>query len=132
MTQLLTHGGGELICKERGNGPLHQLRIGAQESGRTPEILSAALNNTELGGLQGITAKLQQGGLGREVESWVTTGGKIPVTAEQLRAALSDQHVQQIARELGLPVDQALQLLAQHLPDTVDKASRSAAAAQPS
>jgi uncharacterized protein YidB (DUF937 family) len=31
--------------------------------------------------------------------------------------------VQQIARELGLPVDNALQFLAQHLPSAVDQAS---------
>jgi uncharacterized protein YidB (DUF937 family) len=31
--------------------------------------------------------------------------------------------VQDFARQLGLPVDQALKLMAQYLPDLVDKAS---------
>jgi uncharacterized protein YidB (DUF937 family) len=44
---------------------------------------------------------------------------------------LSDQHVQEIARELGLPVDSALQFLSQHLPAAVDQAS-SNGAIQPS
>jgi uncharacterized protein YidB (DUF937 family) len=40
-----------------------------------------------------------------------------------LRAALSDAHVQEIARQLGLPVDSAMQVLAEHLPAAVDQAS---------
>jgi uncharacterized protein YidB (DUF937 family) len=31
--------------------------------------------------------------------------------------------VQQIARQLGLPIDKALSVLSAHLPDVVDKAS---------
>jgi hypothetical protein len=43
---------------------------------------------------------------------------------DQLRGALSDQHVQQIARELGLPVDNALQFLAQHASSRLERRPR--------
>jgi len=45
------------------------------------------------------------------------------VTVDQLRAALGNEQVQQIARQLGLPIDGALKLLAEYLPTTVDQAS---------
>jgi uncharacterized protein YidB (DUF937 family) len=88
-----------------------------------PSSLTTALGKTSLGSLAGIVTQLQQGGLDKQVQSWLGSGNNLPVTADQLRGALSDQHVQQIARELGLPVDNALQFLAQHLPAAVDQAS---------
>ncbi len=99
-----------------------------EEAFKNPDMgvnaVASALGNTNLGGLAGIVNQLQQAGLDKEVQSWLSTSGKnIPVTADQIRGALSDQHVQQIARELGLPVDAAMQFLAQHLPTAVDQAS---------
>jgi uncharacterized protein YidB (DUF937 family) len=77
---------------------------------------------TDLGSLQGIVAKLQAGGFNEQVR-WLGNGSNLPVTADQLRSALGNQQVQRIARQLGLPVDQALQVLSQHLPTAVDQAS---------
>jgi uncharacterized protein YidB (DUF937 family) len=81
------------------------------------------LAKTNLGDLQGLVTKLQQGGLNDQVQSWLGNGANLPVTADQLRAALGNEQVQQIARELGLPIDGALKLLAEHLPTVVDQAS---------
>jgi len=88
-----------------------------------PTAISTALANTNFGSLAGIVSQLKQAGLDKQVQSWLGSGQNLPVTVDQLRGALSDQHVQQIARELGLPVDSALQFLAQHLPAAVDQAS---------
>ena len=88
-----------------------------------PSSLTTALGKTSLGSLAGIVTQLQQGGLDKQVQSWLGSGNNLPVTVDQLRGALSDQHVQQIARELGLPVDNTLQFLAQHLPAAVYQAS---------
>jgi uncharacterized protein YidB (DUF937 family) len=93
------------------------------ETGQMPNTITAALGNTSLGGLAGIVSQLEQGGLASQVQSWLGPGTNLPITADQLRSALSDQHVQQIARQLGLPVDAAMQILAQHLPAAVDRAS---------
>jgi uncharacterized protein YidB (DUF937 family) len=40
-----------------------------------------------------------------------------------LRAALNDKQLQQIARAMGLPVDQALEVIAKYLPQAADQAS---------
>jgi len=88
---------------------------------QAPTILSQVLANS--GGLQGVVNKLQQAGLDKQVASWLSNGQNIPVTKEQLRAAINDKQLQQVARSLGVPVDQALDVLAKYLPDAIDQAS---------
>jgi len=88
---------------------------------QAPSLLSQVLANS--GGLQDVVNKLQQAGLDKQVASWLSSGKNMPVTKEQLRAALNDKDLQQIARALGVPVDQALDVLAKYLPDAVDQAS---------
>jgi uncharacterized protein YidB (DUF937 family) len=67
--------------------------------------------------------QLQRSGLGPQVASWLGNGANMPVTVDQLRQALGDEHVRQLAAALGLPVDQLLAQLSQHLPATVDHLS---------
>lgn len=88
-----------------------------------PVLIAEALKQTNLGNLQGIVNQFQQGGLGPQVQSWLGNGANVPVTPEQLRAALGDEHVQQLAAKFGVPTDQVLKLLAEHLPAAVDQAS---------
>jgi uncharacterized protein YidB (DUF937 family) len=88
-----------------------------------PALISAVLAKSNLGDLQGIVSQLQQGGLGAQVQSWLSNGSNLPVTADQLRTALGDEHIKQLAEHFGVPVDQALQLLSEHLPQAVDQAS---------
>ncbi len=97
--------------------------LGQVEAAAAPALVSALLAKTDLGSLQGVVAKLQAAGLNDQVRSWLGSGSNLPVTADQLRSALGNQQVQQIARQLGLPVDQALEVLSQHLPTAVDQAS---------
>ena len=92
----------------------HQAELGG--------LFQDALANA--GGYQGILAKLNQAGLGQQVSSWLATNGKnLPISATQIEAALGDQHLQQLAKSFGVPVDQVANLLAQHLPAAVDQAS---------
>jgi len=97
--------------------------LGQVEADAVPALISGVVAKTNLGNLQGLANKLQQGGLNDQVQSWLGNGANLPVTVEQLRAALGNEQVQQIARELGLPIDGALKLLAEHLPTVVDQAS---------
>jgi uncharacterized protein YidB (DUF937 family) len=97
--------------------------LGQVEADAVPALISAVLAKTNVGDLQGLVNKLQQGGLNDQVHSWLGNGANLPVTVDQLRAALGNEQVQQIARELGLPIDGALKLLAEYLPTTVDQAS---------
>ena len=88
-----------------------------------PALISAVLAKTNLGDLQGLVDKLQQGGLNAQVQSWLGEGANLPVTADQIRSALGNQQVQQLAEHFGVPVDSVLKLLAEHLPPAVDQAS---------
>jgi uncharacterized protein YidB (DUF937 family) len=97
--------------------------LGQVEAAALPALISAALAKTNFGNLQGLVNQLQQGGLGPQVQSWLGSGANKPITPDQLRAALGSDQVRQLAAHFGVPVDQALNLLAQHLPTVVDQAS---------
>ena len=96
---------------------------GALESEAFPVMLNTLLAQTPYHDLNGLLAALQNGGLGPQVKSWLGNGQNLPITADQLKAVLGNSQVQDFARHLGLPVDEMLTLLAQYLPQIVDKAS---------
>jgi uncharacterized protein YidB (DUF937 family) len=88
-----------------------------------PVVLSEVLGNGNQGGLTAIVAKLEQGGLGDQVKSWVGNGQNLPITADQLRQVLGSDTVKQLAAKYNIPVDQISEVLAQQLPTAVDHAS---------
>src|SRR6185437_15877389 len=75
--------------------------------GAAPGLISAALAKTNLGDMQGPVNQLQQGGLGDQVKSWLGNGSNMPVMADQLRAALGNDQVKQLAEHVPAAVDQA-------------------------
>lgn len=79
------------------------------------------LINNQPGGLGGLVQSFQQGGLGEIVNSWVSTGQNLPVSAEQLQAVLGGGAMQDIAAKLGVSPEQASGSLADLLPQVVDK-----------
>ena len=93
-----------------------------QHQGDLASMFQQALQSA--GGYQGVIDKLNQAGLGQQVNSWLATEGKnLPVTPAQIEAALGNQQLQQLAKSFGVPVDQISGILAQHLPNAVDQAS---------
>jgi hypothetical protein len=97
--------------------------VGQLASQAAPALISAALAKTNLGDLQGLVNQLRQNGMEDQVKSWLGNGANISITPDQLKAALGSEQVQQLAAHFGVPVDQALKLLAAHLPAAVDQAS---------
>lgn len=93
--------------------------LGEAAASALPGIIERVLP----GGLQGLLMKLQQSGMGAQVNSWLGRGPNDPITAEDIRKVLGDQHVQEIAQKLGVPADQVAALLSKLLPEAVDKAS---------
>lgn len=79
------------------------------------------LINQQPGGLAGLVQSFQQGGLGEIVNSWVSTGQNLPVSAEQLQSVLGGGRLQDIAAQLGVSPEQASGSLADLLPQVVDK-----------
>jgi uncharacterized protein YidB (DUF937 family) len=82
-------------------------------------MVTTLVNNA--GGLQGILAKLQQGGLGEAAQSWVGMGANQPVSADQLGGALGPDLLGAVAKQLGGNQQQAAGTLADLLPGLIDK-----------
>ncbi|HYQ08634.1 MAG TPA: YidB family protein [Xanthobacteraceae bacterium] len=97
--------------------------LGEAEAAALPAVLNTVLAQTQYHDLNGLVAALQKGGLNTQVQSWLGPGANLPISEDQLKAILGNAQVQEFARQLGLPVDATLKLLAQYLPDIVDKAS---------
>jgi uncharacterized protein YidB (DUF937 family) len=98
--------------------------FGQVEAAAAPALINALLAKTQFGDLNGLVTQLQQSGLGPQVQSWLGNGANMPITADELKSVLGNAQVQEFARHLGLPVDAALNMLAQHLPNVVDQASK--------
>ena len=76
---------------------------------------------SHLGGLGGLLGKLQQGGLGSQTKSWVSTGANEPIAPDQLEQALGTDTVAKVAAEAGVSHDEAKSGMASMLPGLVDK-----------
>ena len=105
------------------NSPAFKAALGQVEAAVVPMVLSEVLGNGGQGGLSAIVAKLQQAGLGDQVKSWIGNGQNLPISADQLQAALGSDTVKQLAARFNIPVDQLSKVLAQTLPTAVDHAS---------
>ena len=84
-----------------------------------PLVASLLMN----GGLQKILGRLQQSGKGEKGRSWVSAGANEPVDAADVKEALDDEELAEIARQLGVSEDEAADAVAQVLPDVVDQAT---------
>jgi uncharacterized protein YidB (DUF937 family) len=74
-----------------------------------------------LGGLGGLVDKLQKGGLGSVVNSWVGPGQNQPVTPGQLGPALGPDIIKTLAQKSGMSEEELTKQLAHALPGVVDK-----------
>jgi uncharacterized protein YidB (DUF937 family) len=74
-----------------------------------------------LGGLGGLVDKLQKGGLGDVVNSWVGHGQNQPVSTNQLGPALGPDIIKTLAQRSGLSEEELIRQLSQALPGLVDK-----------
>ena len=97
--------------------------LAALQSSAMPALINAVLEKTQYHDINGLVAALEKGGLGPQVQSWLGNGKNIPITEDQLKAVIGNAQLQDLARHAGLPVDDILKLLAQYLPELVDKAS---------
>jgi uncharacterized protein YidB (DUF937 family) len=86
-------------------------------------LISGVLaNGSAHGGLGGLLQQLQAGGLGAHADSWVGTGANLPVSGDQLSAALGGAGglIGQLAQQAGVSHGQASDMLAQLLPQVIN------------
>ena len=88
------------------------------------ETLNSALAQTDFRqACRGSSITCSPSGLGAQVASWLGNGSNLPIDVEQIRGALGNEQLQKLAAQFGVPLDQISGLLAQYLPETVDKLS---------
>jgi uncharacterized protein YidB (DUF937 family) len=92
------------------------LQGGSSRGGFGPSGMGGGLG----GGLGGLLQQFQQAGLGHVADSWVGTGPNTPVSPGQLRDVFGQDRVRDMASQSGMPEDDFLSQLSQHLPSAVD------------
>lgn len=90
--------------------------------GMLTQLLGAA-EGANSGGLPGLIAQFEQAGLGTQIRSWVGAGENMPVTAEQIAAAIPPEQLAHWSEKLGVPPEQLTTMLAEILPHAIDHAT---------
>lgn len=95
---------------------------GGQSGGNNAllETVMKMVSDPQNGGLQGLIQSFQQGGLGDIVNSWVSTGQNLPISAEQIQSVLGGTSLANIASQLGVSQENASGSLASMLPQLID------------
>ena len=83
---------------------------GAQGGGvNLGSLIGGLMNNGAVqGGLSGLLQQLEAGGLGQQVQSWISQGSNLPISADQITSALGGasgtlgQLAQQLSMSLGV------------------------------
>jgi uncharacterized protein YidB (DUF937 family) len=96
---------------------------GGGQQQQNPLLAIALQMLQQNGGLEGILGKFQQAGLGQQADSWVSTGQNLPISADQIQAVLGSAEVQALAAKAGIDASRASQVIAEILPQLVDRAT---------
>ena len=84
-----------------------------------PIIIS--LISEQSGGLSGLVQKFTSNGLGDVVSSWVGTGEKLPISADQISKVLGPDTIKSIVEKTGLDTNAVTGQLTTLLPEAVNK-----------
>ena len=74
-------------------------------------------------GIQTLVEQARRAGLEDKVRSWIGSGENLPISADELRALLTDEQIQMLVSKTGLPAGALLPALAQFIPGVVDQHS---------
>ena len=128
LNDLIRSSGGGSIAKPLllGLGALLATNVLFGGKGQTASASAQPKTDTSdaggvLGGLGGLVNKLQQGGLGDVVNSWVGSGQNQPVSPGQLGSALGPSIMKTVSQLTGISEDDLAKQLSQVLPGLVDK-----------
>ena len=94
---------------------------GATGQSPAPSQSGASQDGGLVGGLGGLLDKLHGAGHGEIVKSWVGPGQNQPIEPGQLRSALGQKTISDVAQQAGISEQDLLTQLSQHLPQFVDK-----------
>jgi len=127
LNDLIRSSGGGSIAKPLllGLGALLATNVLFGGKGQTASASAQPTTDTSdaggvLGGLGGLVNKLQQGGLGDVVNSWVGSGQNQPVSPSQLGSALGPNILKTVSQLTGLSEEDLTKQLSQVLPGVVN------------
>jgi uncharacterized protein YidB (DUF937 family) len=100
-----------------------RLRSSASDPRRdeVPSTVDEVKNLIRERDFDGMLQKLRESGLEEQVSSWIAKGQNMPVVGAQIKKALGNEKVAEIASKLGLTTEQAADDLAQSVPEVVDE-----------
>ena len=110
---LLDQMAGQLI------GSLGSQKQDAVPQGALLEGLMSLIDRN--GGVPALLQKLQESGLSDQVSSWISTGENQPVSGDQMKAALGEDQIQELANQSGIEPAHVSTGLAQLLPQIIDQ-----------
>ena len=92
--------------------------------GAQPDMMKIVMALVQqAGGIEGLMAKLQQGGLAEAAASWVSTGPNQAVSPAQLEGALGGDLMGALAGQLGTGSGDLAGQLSKMLPQVIDQLS---------
>jgi uncharacterized protein YidB (DUF937 family) len=90
--------------------------------GKTDQLIGAVGRMiSDSDGVAGLAAKLNESGLGRQVDSWIGTRQNESVDEDQLADAVGNDQVRQVAQGAGVSEEQARTGLAAALPQLINE-----------
>jgi uncharacterized protein YidB (DUF937 family) len=75
------------------------------------------------GGLDGVVKNFENSGLGKQIHSWVGLGPNEKISEMDISKVVNADKLMEIAKSAGVDIDKAKALLAQYLPEVIDKAT---------
>jgi uncharacterized protein YidB (DUF937 family) len=75
------------------------------------------------GGLQGMTEKLSNSGMAKQVQSWIGSGENEPISGQQVQRAVDPNELHSMARNAGMSDEEASEQLARAMPEMVNEAT---------
>lgn len=73
------------------------------------------------GGVSGLLEKFRQGGLAEVVQSWISSGNNLPISAAQVLQIFSGDAISQLSSKLSMDDNQTADIIAEFLPQVVNK-----------
>jgi uncharacterized protein YidB (DUF937 family) len=100
---------------------LASLTGGGADKSNLVNAVMGVIGNQKDGGLTGLVQQFAGKGLGDIVNSWVSTGQNLPITAQQIQQGLGANTIKQLASKTGIAPEEISSRLTEILPKLVDK-----------
>lgn len=114
-------GLGDLLGSLGGGMPGMGAGSGQSAQGANPLLMILLQLLQQNGGIGGLMGRMQQSGMGEQVQSWIGTGQNQPIAPDALSQIFGQGQLGQIAQQLGMSQQDAAGGLAQMLPELVNE-----------